>query len=550
MRRLLVTLVSSVALTLVAPPRGSAQEDAHAACAAAGWVPREILGRPVPLRAGVGNAHEVVTTSSKDAQAFYDQGLNYLHGYVWIEAARSFTQALRLDPDLAMAHVGLSRVYSGLDAPDDAGAALAKAQALAPKASARERRRIEIRARQLEALADLADAARHAAYKKAIDDALAADIDDVELWLLRGNAEEATAAGRGQRGGAASTAFYLAALQRVSDHGAAHHYLTHSYETIGQIPRALEHGEVYARIAPGIPHAHHMWGHDLRRVGRIDDAIAAFKKTDALEKAYYDAEKIDAGYDWHHVHNLDLLAGSYQHKGQMRLAEATLREALAQAAVTDRLAFDQKGLAMFLVDRGRFEEGLAAARALGESKWSVARTVGRAFAGEALLGLKRRAEAEQELAAATAALEDVPAAVAGISVSRGQVKPYVDMLQAKLMLTTDAATEGRVILKEVQRVLRATPGPDAWMSALFRLEAIARAAREAGDWELADYTARQMLEHDAAYGGSHLAAALVARHRGDAATADASLATAGRCWRDADADLPELKLTRSAAVSR
>ena len=549
-RRPMTLLAPFLPLVLLVPSQGFGQDDAHAACAATGWVPRQILDRPVPIRPGVGNAHEDVTTSSKEAQAFYDQGLNYLHGYVWIEAARSFTQALRHDPDLAMAHVGLSRVYSGLDAADEARAALSRAQALAPKASARERRRIELRARQLEALADLTDVARHAAYKKAIDDALAADIDDVELWLLRGNAEEATAAGRGQRGGAASTAFYLTALKRAPDLGAAHHYLTHSYETIGQIPLALEHGEVYARIAPAIPHAHHMWGHDLRRVGRIDDAISAFKKTDVLEKAYYDTEKIDRSYDWHHVHNLDLLAGSYQHKGQMRLAEATLREALAQPAVTDRLAFDQKGLAMFLIDRGRFEEGLAAARALGESRWPVARSVGRAFAGEALLGLKRRADAEQELAAATAELREVPGTVAGISVSRGQVKPYVDMLQAKLMLTTDAAREGRVILQEVERVLRATPGPDAWMSALFRLEAIARAAREAGDWELADFTAGQMLEHDAAYGGSHWAAALVARQRGDVPTADAAFASAARYWRDADADLPELTLTRRAAASR
>jgi Tfp pilus assembly protein PilF len=491
-----------------------------------------------------------VTTSSKEAQAFYDQGLNYLHGYVWIEAARSFTQALRHDPELAMAQVGLSRVYSGLDAPEEARAALAKAQTLAPKASPRERRRIELRAKQLEALADLTDTACHAAYKRAIDEALAADIDDVELWLLRGNAEEPTAAGRGQRGGAASTAFYLAALKLAPDNGAAHHYLTHSYETIGQIPLALEHGEVYARVAPAIPHAHHMWGHDLRRVGRIDDAIAAFKRTDALEKEYYAAEKIDASYDWHHVHNLDLLAGSYQHKGQMRLAEATMREALSLPAVTDRLAFDQKGLAMFLIDRGRFDEGLAMARTLSESKWPATRTLGRALVGEALLGLKRRAEAEKALAAAMASLEEVPVTVAGTSVSRGQVKPYADMLKATLMLTTDAAAEGRVILQDVQRVLRATPGPDAWMSALFRLEAIARAAREAGDWELADFTARQMLEHDAAYGGSHLAAALVARHRGDARAADVAFASAAQHWRDADADLPELKLTRRAAASR
>src|SRR5689334_5223505 len=71
-------------------------------------VPIEILERPVTLRDGIGRAHEDVTTASNDAQAFYDQGLAYLHSYVWIEAARSFHQALRFDSKLAMAYLGLS----------------------------------------------------------------------------------------------------------------------------------------------------------------------------------------------------------------------------------------------------------------------------------------------------------------------------------------------------------------------------------------------------------------------------------------------------------
>src|SRR5688572_11997541 len=143
--RLVVTVLALSAL----PPLGlRAEEDPHAACARMGWVPREILERPVALRSGLGNAHDPVTTSSKEAQAFYDQGVNYLHGYVWIEAARSFRQALRLDPKLAMAWVGLSRVSSGLDDPEEARRALAQAEALASGASPREQRRIAARAAQ------------------------------------------------------------------------------------------------------------------------------------------------------------------------------------------------------------------------------------------------------------------------------------------------------------------------------------------------------------------------------------------------------------------
>jgi tetratricopeptide (TPR) repeat protein len=544
------SLLLLMLVALAAPPPSGAQDDPHAACAATGWVPREILARPVPLRDGVGNAREKVATESKEAQAFYDQGLNYLHGYVWIEAARSFSQALRHDPALAMAHVGLSRVYSGLDDPEAARQALAEAQAQAGKASERERRRIALRAKQLEAMANLADKAKHAEYKKAIDDALAVDIDDPELWLIRANAEEPTAAGRGQRGGVAATAFYLEALRLAPDNGAAHHYLTHSYETIGQIDKALTHGEAWARLAPAIPHAHHMWGHDLRRVGRIDDAIAAFRRTDMLEKAYYAAESIPAGLDWHHVHNLDLLATAYQHKGQMRLAEATMREAGALPPVTEYLEYNQKALAVFLLGRGRWEEALREAQALAAGQWPATRTLGHSLGGHALLALGRRADGAQALARAEAELAAVPALVGGINVSRAAATPWVDMLRGEVLLRSGKRDEGRALLKEVQRALRATPGPDAWIQALFRLESIARLAREVGDWELAEYTAGQMIDHDRAYAGSQLALAAVADHKGDRAAAAQARAAAEGYWRDADPDLPELAAIRSRTAER
>ncbi len=540
----IIVLAAALSCRVAAP--GDAQEDPHAACVAMGWVPREVLERPVVLRPGVGNAHEVVTTSSPQAQAFYDQGLNYLHGYVWIEAARSFRQALRLDPKLAMAWSGLSRVYSGLDDPEQARRALAEAQTLASSASPREQRRLALRAKQLEAMADPGDAARHAAYKKAIDDTLAVDIADAELWLVRGNAEEASAAGRGQRGGSASTAFYLEALRRAPDHAAAHHYLTHSYETIGQIALALEHGEAFARLAPAIPHAHHMWGHDLRRVGRIDDAIAAFRRTYEIEKAYYAAESIPPELDWHHVHNLDLLATAYQHKGQMKRAEATMREAAALAPTTDYVEFNQKLLPVFLLGRERWDEALEAARRLANGKWSATRAVGQALSGHALLARGHTSEARAALEKAEHEMAAVPARAEGIGVSRAQVQPWIDTLRGELLLRQGAGIEARRLLEGVAVTLRGLPGPDAWIQALFRLEALGRLARDGGDWDLADSLARHMLEHDSTYGGTQLAVALVAEHRGNRSAAAVAYGDAAHRWRDADPGLPELTSIRRA----
>jgi tetratricopeptide (TPR) repeat protein len=522
-----------------------AEEDPHANCAAMGWVPREILERPTVLAQGTGNSADTATTRSADALAFYRQGLDYLHGYVWIEAARSFQQAIRLDPQFSLAHWGLSRVYSGLDDHDAALRAAHRAQELAANASPREQRRIALRLQQLDSIADLGNEARHAAYKAAIDKALAADFDDVELWLIRGNAEEPSAAGRGQRGGVASVVFYLQALRLAPQNAAAHHYLIHSYEGIGRIDEALKHGEVFASKSPAIPHAHHMWGHDLRRVGRLDEAIAAFERTNQLENDYYAREKIPSELDWHHVHNLDLLATSHEHKGQMRRAEKLLREAAAIPGATEYQEFNQKSLTVFLMGRQRWRDALQATKQLTGARGAATRAVGHALAGHAHLALRDRKAAQFALEAAQRELEAVPTLTSGIRVNRAAIQPYLDALRAEIMLWEGNRREGSLLLKDVQRRLRALPGPDAWTQALFRLEAFARTARAVGDWELAEHTARQMLDHDGAYAGSHFALAQVAQHRGDVELLRQESAAASRYWRDADRDLAELAELRA-----
>jgi tetratricopeptide (TPR) repeat protein len=529
---------------LVFPAAALAQDDPHAACGSVGWVPREILERPVALRTGIGNSRDPVTSPSKEAQAFCDQGLAYLHSYVWVEAARSFRQALRHDPDLALAWVGLSRAFSGLEDPAAARDALTKAQERAPKASPREQRRIALRAKQLEALDDLGSVDKHLAYKKAIDDALAIDITDAELWCLRGNAEEASAAGRGQRGGAASVAFYRQALTAFPDHFAAHHYLVHSYENINQVDLALKHGAAYAGLASRIPHAHHMYGHDLRRVGRVEDAIAAFTRADELEKAYYLAENVPASIDWHHPHNLDLLGGCYQHQGRLKTADRYLLEAAAFPAVTDYLEFNRKGRVGLLLSGHRNDEALAAARELTEGKWTATRIAGHALAGQALLATGRLPEAEAELRSAEREL-DAMIEEPGQRMRRSSVSPYVDGLRGEVLLRKGQFADARALLEDVQKRIRAVPGPDAWTEALFRLEAIGRAAHETGDFELLEFTALQMKDHDPAYAGTRYALALVAEHKGDREAARREFGAALGYWQKADPELPELMVARA-----
>jgi tetratricopeptide (TPR) repeat protein len=286
-------------------------------------------------------------------------------------------------------------------------------------------------------------------------------------------------------------------------------------------------------MAPGVPHARHMHAHNLRRVGRIGEAIAEFGEANRLESAYFAAEKIPVEYDWHYQHNLDLLATSYEYVGQMAKAEALLKASFAIPSSLVVQEFNKREWPMFLLARGRAREALDAANVLAAHRSPVVSATGHVAAGQARLALGEFPQAADE---ANAALRLMRGAEGG-----GLVANALQALQGEFFLRTGQQAKGRPMLEEVARKVRAAPGPDAWTQALFTLEAIARAAREVGDWDFAAWAARQMLEHDPHYAGSHYALALVAEHRGDAATARAERSLVEKYWSGADAGLVELK---------
>jgi tetratricopeptide (TPR) repeat protein len=496
----------------------------------------ELVQRPLPLRTGVGSAHDTVATASKQAQAFYDQGLAYLHSYVWLEAARSFNQALRLDPLLAMAHLGLTIAYIELNAPAAARTAMDRAKALA----ANDHDRAHIGARELQMMAEAGQVGQVGslvAYRSALDAALAKYPQDEELWLLRGQAESTDPAERGQGSVAGSIRFYEKAKAIAPAHFAAYHYLAHAYENTGRVSDALSAGAAYATMAPGVPHARHMHGHDLRRVGRIDEAIEEFRAAHAAATAYFKAEEIPVVYDWHYQHNLDLLAASYQYVGQMARAEPLFKESFAIPSSLIEQEFNKREWPVFLRGRGRSDEALAAANVLAGHRSPLISAIGHVEAGRALLQQGKFQAATDE---ANAALRLIRGVEGG-----GLVATPLQTLQGEFFLRTGQTDKGRPMLQEVVKKIRLAAGPDAWTQAIFTIEEIARAARDIGDWELAGWAARQLVEHDPNYAGAHLALALVARHAGDEKTAHAESALAAKYWSKADPNLPELQVIRS-----
>ena len=465
----------------------------------------QLAQKPVPLRSGIGVAHESVTTSSKRAQAFYDQGLAYLDSYVWLEAARSFNTALTVDPNLAMAYVGLSVAYTELNDTSAASDALKLAKALAPKLSERERLRIAARALQMDAEAAPADPSKLAAYRAALDAALQKYPKDEELLLARGRAESRDPADRGQGSGTASVAFYTKALALSPDHFAAHHFLAHAYENTNQAQPALAEASAYAKMAPNIPHARHMHGHELRRVGRVDEAIAEFRASDDLDRAYMKAEGVTTEFDWHFQHNLDLLATSYQYLGKNAEAEALFKQSFAIPSTLAEQEFNKREWPVFLIAQGRAQEALDAARTLIAHRSPLVQATGHIEAGEARLALKQLRDAGDEYNAALRLMRGAEGA--------GLLADALRQLQGGLLLQSGRAAEGRAALQQAAKDVRGRPGPDAWVQATFALEAMARTARNAGDWELAEWMARQMIDHDPNYAGSRQALDLVEEHK-------------------------------------
>jgi tetratricopeptide (TPR) repeat protein len=523
-----------VVWTLGSVPLAVAQHEGHEPKDAIGWVPREVLERPLPLRQGIGKLHEEVTTTSPEAQSYYDQGLAYLHSYVWIEAARSFHQALRLDSSLAMAYVGLSDAYVGLLDVPSAATAAEKAKSLAAKVSERERARISLRGLQMDYLQDSGDMKKYFAYRQALSDALSASPNDPWLWILRGFADEGTPTAHGQGGLVDTIAFYQTALRLSPDNFAAHHYLAHTLENHGPAKEALEQTELYVRVAPAIPHAHHMHGHDLRRVGQTEQAIQEFLKAEELEDNYYRTENIPAKFDWHHAHNLQLLAMSYEALGQMKAAEAAFRQAFVLPSYTDFADYNRKAWPEFLLDHGRPEESLTASQELVNSQWAMARFAGHSLAGRAQLALNHPEEARAELELAERETEHMPSNV---------LKSLSDsaLLRAEIMLRNGKTEEGNQLMDRIVRDVVAASGPDAWCEAVFQLEYIARVAREASDWTLAESAAKEMIRHDPSYAGGYFALGLVAEHQGNAPTAKEEFVMAQKLWSKADAGAQPLQ---------
>jgi tetratricopeptide (TPR) repeat protein len=297
---------------------------------AAGSEPTVFLTSPPPLWDGLGTLTYKITTSSAEAQKYFDQGLRLAYAFNHEEAQRAFREAQRLDPQCAMCVWGEAWVLGpNINAQmwdgGPAFAAATRAQALADRASARERALIAAMAKRYrkDGRADRTDLDQ--AYSAAMREVAAQFPDDDEIAVLYAEALMNVSPwnywqpdGKLARPHAAEIVPTLErVLARNPDHPGAMHYYVHAVEASDRPARAAPHADRLRTAMPAAGHLIHMPSHIYFRIGRYRDSRDVNAAAAAADEVYRDTRNAPPnsyllGY---YPHNLHFLLAAAQMTG-------------------------------------------------------------------------------------------------------------------------------------------------------------------------------------------------------------------------------------------
>jgi tetratricopeptide (TPR) repeat protein len=285
---------------------------------------------PAKLMPGLSNLHHPVTTKNAEAQKFFDQGLALIYAFNHEEARRSFEQAAKLDPKLAMAQWGIALAVgpnyneSQIDPSRllAADRALEKANELAAGASEKERDYIAALTRRFHIPTDLKKSAMDyrdamaALHKKYPDDADAAvlyadslmNLIPWQLWMKDGKPAEGTLE---------IVAALEDAMRRDPNHIGANHLYIHVVEASKNPARALESANRLGKLAPNAGHLVHMPSHIYIRTGDYEAAAKVNEDAAAVDRAYIKATGARGMYPgMYYSHNLHFQVESYNRLGK------------------------------------------------------------------------------------------------------------------------------------------------------------------------------------------------------------------------------------------
>ena len=335
-------------------PNGSSMRDKIAMAAAI------VQAQPVPgirLYDGLGKINFTISTSSPEAQRYFNQGVGFAYGFNHAAAVASFREAQRLDPKCAMCFWGESLAWGpNINAPltPDANSlalkAVARAQELAANATPQERALIMALAKRYSP----DPKADRAAFDGAFADAMLAvaryypQNDDIALIAAEAamdtmpwNYWDATKENPQPRLGEAIR-LVQTVMARNPDHPQAPHLYIHLMEN-GPDPKRAEAAadRLAAPLAGDAGHLVHMPAHIYYRLGRWKDSIKvnidAARQDEAYIKESDDKGFIRYGY---YPHNVHFIVTSAQMAGDLQTA---IIEAKRLAAIVDVQTATQLG---------------------------------------------------------------------------------------------------------------------------------------------------------------------------------------------------------------
>lgn len=295
-------------------------------------------GQLAPRLQNLGAHSFKVTTRSRQAQLFVNQGVNLAYGFNHAEAARAFREAARLDPDCAMAYWGEALVLgpniNAAMSPEDEPKAYELAQKavkLKAKAAPRERDLIDAVAQRYSgkaedrALRDKAYAAAMRALSKKYPDDLdiaalyAESVMDLRpwgYWMRDGTPYESTAE---------IVALIESAIQRNPKHPLALHLYIHLMEPTAAAAKAERAADLLLPLMPAAGHMVHMPSHIYQRVGRYADAAKSNDLAARADEDYITQCRAQGlypmGYYPHNIHFL-WFAATMDGRSQLAIEQA------------------------------------------------------------------------------------------------------------------------------------------------------------------------------------------------------------------------------------
>ncbi len=381
----------------------------------------------VPTYYDIGVVHRAVTTSSPEAQLWFDRGLALTYGFNHEEAIRCFERAAELDPACAMAFWGkayaLGPNYNNTEmtpeACRDAYGAMKQAEAVANGCSPVEQDLIAA----LSARYPSPDVAPRppieAAYAEVMRGVLRTHADNSDVAALTAEAlmmlrpwKLWSPDGEPAPELAEIRSVLEAALARWPDHPALCHLYIHAMEAGPKAENALPAAARLETLTPGLGHLVHMPSHIYIWTGRYQDAVRVNQVAVELDRAYVDHAGRHNFYTLYRLHNYHFVAYGAMWSGQREVALAAARELVTEIP-PDLLVEMADFLDIFvatplhvMVRFGMWEEILAEPEPAAElvatrAVWHYAR-------GIALASLGRVEEAVVEQQAFAAARSAVP----------------------------------------------------------------------------------------------------------------------------------------------